>query len=343
MENKLLEHGGRIKQAAKQFGIPVSDWLDLSTGINPNSWPVHPVPTEIWQRLPEDDDELYAAAQFYYGPQMLLPAAGTQALIQVLPQLRQASVVAVPNRGYEEHRHGWQREGHELKYYQHDDDQQLDQLINAGEVDVVVVINPNNPTTQQYTVSQLLSWRENLAARGGWLVVDEAFIDTTPEFSLLPYSPLPGLIVLRSMGKFFGLAGLRLGFLFAEESLLQAANFRLGPWTIAGPSRWQAAQALLDIAWQEESRRALRIKSDELLGLLQDSFDKKIQPIQYKSTALFVSVMLPVTYVNSIAQTLAEQGILVRRFMFNATEGCLRFGLPKNEDESQRLRAALNL
>ena len=69
----MLEHGGRLRVAARRFGIPLSDWVDLSTGINPQPYPVPPLAPEVWLRLPETDDGLEAAAARYYGNPLLLP------------------------------------------------------------------------------------------------------------------------------------------------------------------------------------------------------------------------------------------------------------------------------
>ena len=73
----------------------------------------------------------------------------------------------------------------------------------------MVLVQPNNPTGALFARSRLLDWHARLARRGGWLVVDEAFIDPTPDASLAPMAGADGLVVLRSLGKFFGLAGAR--------------------------------------------------------------------------------------------------------------------------------------
>src|SRR3989338_9632468 len=212
----MLEHGGRLRRAARQYGIAEADWLDLSTGINPLGWPVPIVPNEVWQRLPQDDDGLQAAAQDYYGTSKLLAVAGSQAAIQTLPMLRSPAQVAIVAPGYAEHAHAWQRCGHHVV------GMTASEILQAGTAaQVAVIVNPNNPTGKLFRPKELLDMHAQLAARGGWLVVDEAFIDATPEHSLASACPRPGLIVLRSLGKFFGLAGARVGFVLAEENILQ--------------------------------------------------------------------------------------------------------------------------
>lgn len=326
MSTNLLHHGGKLRVAAARYNISLEQWLDLSTGINPNSWPVPAIPAEVWARLPEDDDGLEQAARNYYGAEHLLPVAGSQAAIQVLPLLRAPSRVAVLNPAYAEHTHAWQRAGHNVTAVAAD---KIDDVI--AESDVVVLINPNNPTGVRFHREQLLYWHEQLAARNGWLVVDEAFIDTTPKQSLCPHTNSTGLIVLRSLGKFFGLAGARVGFVCAQPPLLSQLHSLLGPWSINAPARYVATLALQDCNWQKAMRQQLHIAGVRLHTLLT----------QYHLTPdgdcpLFQWLRTPIA--ETLHDKLARQGILTRLFTEPAS---LRFGLPKSEAEWQQLDAAL--
>lgn len=321
----MLEHGGRLRAAARRYGIPEGEWLDLSTGINPNGWPVPPVPAGIWQALPQDDDELIAAACGYCGTTKLLAVAGSQAAIQALPRLRAPSKVALFAPSYAEHEHGWRRCGHEVVG------------VSAGEMlradaDVVVVVNPNNPTGKLFGRDELLDLHGRLAARGGWLVVDEAFMDATPEYSLASACPRPGLIVLRSLGKFFGLAGARVGFVLAEENLLQPLAELLGPWPIAAPSRHVAKLALRDTAWQRAARESLPQASLRLIDLLRAH---DLEPTG--GSNLFQWVRRE--DAAKVHEQLARLGILTRLFERPAS---LRLGLPRDEADWTRLAAALS-
>lgn len=322
----MLEHGGRLRLAASQYGIPLDEWLDLSTGINPNSWPVPTIPISSWSRLPEDDDGLELAALNYYGAETILPVAGSQAAIQALPKLRQSCRVGVLYPGYAEHAHAWQCAGHHVLQVEMES---VDETIQ--QLDVLVITNPNNPTGERFSVQQLLTWHELLSSRGGWLIVDEAFIDVTPEHSLVPYSTRTGLIVLRSLGKFFGLAGARVGFVCAQAKLLEQLKSLLGPWTVNAAARWVANMALRDYSWQEVTRQSLINDGIRLRKLL----------IQHGLTpnggcALFQWIKTPqAVYLHD---RFAGQGILIRLF---AESSSLRFGLPGNESEWQRLESAL--
>ena len=322
----MLEHGGRVRQAAQHYGIVLADWLDLSTGINPNGWPVPSLPAEVWSRLPEKNDGLELAARTYYGTDALLPVAGSQAAIQMLPLLRSACRVAVLSPGYAEHAHAWRRAGHAT------------QFVTAGQVDdavaqadVLVLMHPNNPTGARFALAQLLDWHARLAARDGWLIVDEAFLDATPESSLAPFCPRPGLIVLRSLGKFFGLAGTRTGFVLAPPEFLQRLDEQLGPWTISGPARAVARLALEDRAWQIQTRARLVHDAWRLQELLRAS---GLPPAG--GAELFRWVVTPQAAV--IHERLARQGILTRLF---SEPQSLRFGLPADELQWQRLHSAL--
>lgn len=325
-----LEHGGRLREAAGRYQIPQSDWLDLSTGINPLGWPVPEVPARAWLRLPEDEDGLETAAARYYGTAEPLPVAGSQAAIAMLPRLRPPCRVGIPGVGYREHAHAWADAGHRLvpldaATLARDGARVLDDL------EVLVVINPNNPTGQRWSVERLLDWRERLAARGGWLVVDEAFMDARPEASLAPQVGCDGLILLRSLGKFFGLAGARVGFVLGPEPVRTRLCDRLGPWTLSGPARHVARLALSDRAWQRATRLSLSIATQRLRALL-DGF--ALTP--HGGTELFQWV--PTPDAGSIQDALARAGIWVRRFDQPAS---LRFGLPGAEPEWARLEAAL--
>ena len=323
----MLEHGGRVRAAEQRYGIPASDWLDLSTGINPHGWPVSAVPQEIWQGLPQDDDELHAAAQSYYSTKSLLPVAGSQAAIQVLPRLRAPGRVAVVVPSYTEHAHAWQQHGHQIKPVS------ATGILHIGDdVQVAVIVNPNNPTGKMFSREELLLLHEQLAARGGWLVVDEAFMDAAPEHSLTSVCPRAGLIVLRSTGKFFGLAGARVGFVLAEQQLLHTLAALLGPWPIAGPSRFVTTLALRDTAWQQQARHSLALAAQRLSGLLTQH-----GLLPDGGCGLFQ--WLCCSDAQNVHEQLAQRGILTRLF---DQPHSVRFGLPREEAQWQRLVAALS-
>lgn len=321
----MLEHGGRLRLAANEWGIAVESWLDLSTGINPDGWPVPPIPPHLWQRLPEDDDGLLVAAQHYYQAPHILPVAGSQAALQALPALRAPGRVGMFFPSYAEHAHAWEKAGHTVVPLTAD-------AMQLDDIDVLLLIHPNNPTGTHYDSAQLLNWHSQLAARGGWLVADEAYIDADPVHSLTPYTNRSGLIVMRSLGKFFGLAGARVGFVMAQAELLQRLQAELGPWTIAHPARWLATQALQDSAWQAYSRAQLGQSTERLARLLQQH-----ELAVHGRTALFHWLITP--HAAALYQHLAQCGILTRLFSEPVS---LRIGLPGTEADWQRLEQGLS-
>ena len=322
----MLEHGGNLHAAIAHFGRPRSEWLDLSTGINPHPYPVPVLALDAWHRLPEVHSGLTTAAAHYYGAPAMLPVAGTQAAIQALPCLRATSRVVVAAPAYAEHAHCWARAGHAMREVDY-----AELATVVADCDVMVVCNPNNPTGAIVAPSLLLEWAAQLAARGGWLIVDEAFADTTPALSVAAWSDQPGLIVLRSVGKFFGLAGLRLGFVAAETTLLSALADQLGPWSVSGPAQAIGVAALSDVQWQQDTRDQLRNQGQRLHALLASN------KIDSSGSALYQWWSEPAAH--DFHQHMAIRGIWVRLFTGGASG--IRLGLPSDEAGWERLHQAL--
>jgi len=313
----MLEHGGRLREAARRWTIPRADWLDLSTGIAPWVYPVPPLPNEVWQRLPEAEDGLEAAARDYYGAGQLLVLPGSQWAIGALPRLLPKGRVAMSAPLYNEHPAAWLACGHTLVGWRE-------------AADYAVLCNPNNPTGQRVTRAELLERARTLRL----LVIDEAFIDVEPEASLIGHAA-DNIVVLRSLGKFFGLAGARVGFAFGPPELLarlaEAQLQTAGPWAVNHPARWVARHALADVAWQAAQRERLQSAAPRLAALLRKAgFGETAGTalFRYAATALAAE----------LHEQLALRAILVRRF---AAPSALRFGLPGREDDWQRLEFAL--
>jgi len=326
----MLEHGGRLRGAVARYGIAEADWLDLSSGIAPWPWPIPEIPLSAWARLPETDDGLELAARDYYGAPHVLPVAGSQAAIQALPRLRQAGKVGVLSPCYAEHAEAWRNCGFLVReVLEHEVDRFIDTL------DVLVVVNPNNPTGLSLTPKRLLDWHARLASRGGWLVVDEAFMDNTPTLSLAGRSDRVGLIVLRSFGKFFGLAGVRLGFVLGDARFLDVLGKQIGPWTVNGPTRVLGQQCLNDREGQRVQRERTGLASQRLAALLtQYGFAPQ------GGCALFQWLLTD--HAAALHEFCARRGILLRLFQSNGPHNSsLRFGLPRDEADWQRLETAL--
>lgn len=325
--HQAIWHGGDIGTARGLFPDAPEPWLDLSTGINPIPYPLPPVPASAWQRLPAKTEEeaLRAAARAAYrvpAAAGIVAAPGTQILIELLPLLAPgAARVAVVGPTYGEHARAWRKAGHEVTDI-------ADPA--AADAEVVVLVNPNNPDGRIMAPERLVALGQSLAARGGLLVVDEAFADFDGAASLVPLLP-PATVVLRSFGKTYGLAGLRLGFAIAEPGLAQVLADRLGPWAVAGPALHVGAQALADVAWLQAAARD-RAADAARLDRLLDRVGKVAG-----GTRLFR--LLETTEAPALFARLGRAGIYVRRFQDQPNR--LRFGLPATEADWSRLEAAL--
>jgi cobalamin biosynthetic protein CobC len=320
-------HGGNLHEAAQRYGIPHAQWLDLSTGINPHGYPVPPVPIDAWRRLPDEGDGFAACAAQYYGapdPSHVLPVAGSQAAIRALPSLLPRATVAIASLTYSEYAPAFERAGHRIT--------PLDPGWNAlpDHVTHAVLANPNNPTGHQLTATALLNWHAQLARRGGTLLVDEAFADTLPAASLAAYTERAGLAVLRSPGKFFGLAGVRAGFVLGAPPLVDALRDLLGAWTVSGPARHAVSAAFADVAWQHDMRAQLAADSTRLINLLQ------AQRFASHHTALFA--WTGDARAAALHHQLALRGIWTRLFAATAS---VRIGLPGTPAQWQRFEHGL--
>ena len=323
-----IVHGGNLHEASQRYGIPYAQWLDLSTGINPQGYPVPPLPADAWRRLPDEGDGLAACAAHYYGApdaRHVLPVAGSQAAIRALPGLIPRATVAIAPLTYSEYAPAFERAGHRIV--------PLDIACDALPDDVThaVIVNPNNPTADHLSAAKLLQWHAQLTARGGTLVVDEAFADAMPGASLAACTNRAGLVVLRSPGKFFGLAGVRAGFVLSDPVLLGRLREILGAWTVSGPARHAVSAAFTDLTWQNQMRAQLAAQSARLTGLLQ------AQRFSPHSTPLFAWTDDP--RAAALHRELALRGIWTRLFPASAS---VRFGLPGSRDEWLRFEQALS-
>jgi cobalamin biosynthetic protein CobC len=326
----ITDHGGSLGRARALFPQAPEPWVDLSTGINPISYPLFQLPATALSRLPEPARllELNAIAAGNYGApsaRNMVAAPGTQILLPRVMSLVAPGRALVLGPTYAEHARAAALVGHSVS--------QIDNIEVLGSADLAIIVNPNNPDGRITERQTLLDLARRLHARGGLLVVDEAFMDVGPrEHSVAGDVGQDGLVVLRSFGKFFGLAGLRLGFAIAEESVAQRLEAELGPWAVAGPALEHGIGALRDSGWQEEIRDRLTSEAARLDGLLR-RFGIEIAG----GTTLFRYV--ETAEAADLFAWLGAHGILVRNFSWSGT--ALRFGLPGSEAEWERLEEAL--
>lgn len=324
-----LVHGGDLGAARWLFSGAQEPFVDLSTGINPNPYPVPQLSREVFARLPEPAavDRLAAIAARAYGAPSaahVVPAPGTQILLPQVAALVPPGRATVLGPTYAEHVRSAAFVGHDAK--------QVTEIAHLKDADLAIVVNPNNPDGRIIARTALLSLAEALRPRG-LLVVDEAFMDVcAPETSLAGETARGNIVVLRSFGKFFGLAGLRLGFALAAPEVTMRLAASLGPWAVSGPALAVGEIALGDASWAETARISLSRAAQRLDDLLTAAGLEIIG-----GTPLFRLVRTPVA--TELFHHLGRAGILVRRFAEQPS--WLRFGLPATSDAWDRVRKAL--
>lgn len=353
------KHGGNLlalkRQLAKvsnvtEQGLAVSptqtwDWIDLSSAVNRHPWPVPDIPVSLWHELP-DLNALNLSAHDYYGCENFVPVAGTQQAIEALPTLlfdveaRKKTKVLIPQVGYQEHGFAWDKWRYQLETY--------DQPYHLHEKDwqVLVLIQPNNPTTLRLDLDQLLALIDVAQNRGAYIILDEAFIDAVPRSSLLDHyrgKVWPeSLIVLRSVGKFFGLPGARVGFCFAHPRLLSGIKSVVGPWPIATPAVWLLSRAFKDELWQQQARQDLRQRRQRFVQEIQPMIDSCLINAKYGSNRWSQSELFCTLFSDQADAVFTQlQGVAIH---VRLGQGWLRFALPADvefEPIKERLETAL--
>jgi cobalamin biosynthetic protein CobC len=325
-----LLHGGDLSAARRQFPDAPEPFIDLSTGINPNSYPLPTLSPETFMRLPEPEAvaRLAAAAAALYGAPSaahVVPAPGTQILLPLIAGLVQPGRAAVLSPTYNETARCAALAGHRVT--------ETRDIAALGEADLAIVTNPNSPDGRLLDPDALLAVAAKLRSRGGLLVVDEAFMDVAPSGSSIAREAARNIVVLRSFGKFFGLAGVRLGFALLDPQLAARLSALLGPWAVSGPALTIGMAALVDRPWIEQTRHELKQAAARLDALLG-----RVGLEVIGGTSLFRLVRTQA--VNAFFHHLGRDGILARVFPDNPA--WLRFGLPGSEAAWARLENSLS-
>jgi cobalamin biosynthesis protein CobC len=325
-----LTHGGDLDAARRLFPGAPEPWLDLSTGINPHPYPIPEISPEDFARLPDAEGLARLtnlAATVYAAPSEsnLVPAPGSQILMTLIAGLVPPGRAVILGPTYAEHARVAALAGHEVTT--------VSELAPLGEADLAVAVNPNNPDGRLHGARELRRVAEAQRARNGLLVVDEAFMDASPRGESLSLDVEgANVVVLRSFGKFFGLAGIRLSFALAAKDLAARLRADLGPWPVSGPALAVGIEALSDSRWIAATRASLGDAAQRLDGLLAGAGLERVG-----GTELFHLVRSP--DAPQVFERLGRSGVLVRRF--DEQPDWLRFGLPGKEEAWQRLEAAL--
>jgi cobalamin biosynthetic protein CobC len=319
----MREHGGNLDLAQQRFGGRAEDWIDLSTGINRLPYPIGEIGAHHWQALPSrsEIEALHQAAQHAYRTSAPIVAmGGAQAAIQLLPQLAPRGRARILAPTYNEYAPVLSAAGWEVE--------QVSELGALAGANLAIVVNPNNPDGRRHAPKDLLA----LLPRVGHLVIDESFADAAPELSLASEAAQPGLLILRSFGKFYGLAGLRLGFAIGHEADIGKLAAASGPWPVSGAAIAIGCRALRDDAWAEATSARLARDCARLDEMAQGQGWRLIG-----GASLFRLYETP--------DALAAQEQLARSYIwsrvFSQKPTWLRLGLPGAEAEWARLAEVL--
>lgn len=316
MISRQRDHGGGLDAAIARFGGTRLTWIDLSTGINPHPYPCTGLPHDAWTALPDKaamSDLMAAARAFWNIPHAadVIAASGASALIAQLPQVVSQGSVCIPTPTYNEHAAAFEAQGWTIS--------------DADEAKAQVVVHPNNPDGRLWTRDTLPCQHASLT------IIDESFCDVDPALSLIKQSASPGTVILKSFGKFWGLAGLRLGFLVGDPILIARLRDRLGPWAVSGPALHIATEALRDPDWASATRHRLSEDAAQLDALMQIAGAKALG-----GTTLFR--LYQVDDAAAWQTRLAHHKIWSRTFPY--APGWLRLGLP-HALHWPRIKAAL--
>lgn len=315
------DHGGNIDMAAARFGE--GDWIDLSTGINRRPWPIEGLEHQTWRALPtavaRHRMTEVAANWFRCDPNSVLPVAGASAAIQLVPRILPAGHAAILAPSYNEHAASLRSAGWQIT--------ECARVEDMAGADLAVVVNPNNPDGREWRPEILTE----IAAQTKHLIVDESFADARPDLSLAPSLP-ENVTILRSFGKFWGLAGLRLGFVISSPDMLRQISEAAGPWSVNGPALEIGAAAMADHAWADAT---VMYHSEASLRLDRLAMRTGWHPVG--GTHLFR--LYDARDAAAAQERLARAHIWTRRFPYS--DRWLRLGIPGNSREWDRLVAAL--
>lgn len=326
-----LQHGGSLDHMKRVFPSAPAPWLDLSTGINPWPYPLSNIHISDLHHLPtktslENCRDAMSAA-FLCPAETILPTPGSEILIRLLPTVLKPPTIAVLSPSYNDHTYTWKKAGCSVI-------QAKNPMEHIDNVDCIILCNPNNPDGRTFDFETLTTLHAAMRKRNGWLILDEAYIDLYPHLSFTSQAGSNNLIILKSLGKFYGLAGLRLGALIAPQSILEAMSERLGVWSISDLVLNIGAEVYQNSTWKLQTRTHLKNASVRLNTLLSHS-----GLTIAGSTDLFSFISTPNSH--HLWKRLAQEGIYTRRFAWS--ESHLRIGIPPSDQAETRLANALNL
>ncbi len=330
IDPRFYERGGRIDVAREIYPLAPEPWIDLSTAISPWSYPFPALSESEVRRHPDAAalQRLTATARkAYRAPPVAdaVPLPGVGAGAGILPWLfREPKRVAILEPAHMGHAAAWEAAGHSVS--------QIETLDRAGKAAILVVVNPSHVDGRLIAHAELAAALPPLKRRDGLLIVDETLADADQTHSLLPdVARLDYTLVLRSLGGFYGAAGIGLGFAVTSHPIAERLRAALGAWPVSAQALAFGEAALAGSAWANSQRARLNQAANELNAVLEVAGLRILG-----GTALFR--LARSTAASELFKGLASQGILTRPFR---DRSALRFGLARDEEELSRIRHAL--
>ncbi len=367
MGNSITVHGGQVFRLAKELGRPVESLIDFSASVNPLGPPVsvlnamHEAINEC-QYYPDpysDDLRVQLAQKHKVSVESILVGNGSVELIRILPQALRLQQACVVGPTFSEFEHALQLaripylgvEGVSNHQYA-PPVEKVHTILQRWKLGssckkpkggvrpyAVYLCNPNSPTGRRIAPRDLQEIIAQVHQVGGWMIVDEAFIDWCPSYSLLKdLSKWPRLLILRSFTKFFAIPGLRLGYLVGEPSVIETIGKYMPPWSVNRVAQAAGMAALADLHFCGRSQRFMQRARGCLIRELGTIPELRVIPSQ----ANFVMVEFSDDLVmKDIVVRLQNQGILVRdcQTFSGMTHAALRFTVRLQRDNQRLVRA----
>ena len=315
LSNDMI-HGGNVYRAARELGLNGSGVLDFSASINPLGMPPaarHAIKAWVGDVLHYPDTQstrLKEAISECYGldPAGVIPGNGSTELIYLIPRALQPKKVVIASPTFSEYERACRLSGAKVEHFPllpkeflPEPDAFMRAMKNA---DMAFFCNPGNPSGAVLPRQGVLTLASLAKKNNCVLVVDEAFMDFCPEHSVLGEQG-DHLVVLRSLTKFYALAGLRVGFSHMPKMLMSRIMRYKEPWSVNVLAERAALAVLAETGFVRRSRDYVRRER----GLLETKLEA-LGFVVFPSEANYL--LIETSKAVQLVKGLYKRGILVR-------------------------------
>lgn len=319
-----VEHGGRVYEAARRWGIELHQVLDFSANINPLG-PPQAVLSAIENSLTPTSLRVYPDATAFLSaivnkhhlmPDEIVVGSGAASLIFAVIHALSPKRVLILDPAFVEYSRASAAVNAQITTALLTEERgftpdfaSLVRTIKERQVDLVILNSPHNPTGALYPRDALLSLIDAAEEYNTAVLLDEAFIDYTPQASLVSHAATkPHLIVLRSLTKFYAMPGLRIGYAVCNAKVAGRIREQIDPWSVSTVALEAGRAALAEAGFEAESCRFNAIAREEFAGALR-SIGLEVLP----SAANFLLAKLPQSSGGDLQSWLESERILIRR------------------------------